>query len=305
MAQSTGSATASGGYREFSGKTHGTDIATIFLQKGWAIKNDGFGLLESSVVWRGSQDNAGNLPVKGEKHIRDERLFCYRVETTKVEGGLLECKADYCGIEQADGMTEIKLSISSSSSTDPIETHPNFEKHIGGKPSKPKNGAIFVDPQTNQVTTDDTKGVFSEFATFANHTYPASSGMGTIAEKNRFAGVKNYYNPGVAMKGEFFTKDISTVDKVIGAVAKSSKTGNFGGVNLIPDWAQAAVVSALKPFTVEIVGGKLLQRNFLLSSASCEAYGNVYKVSYDLTMGGALGWLEEIYPDSVAGNTGS
>lgn len=304
MADSTGNATASGGYREFTGTTHGSAISTLYLQKGWAIKNDGFGLLESSVVFRGSQDNAGNLPLKNEPHIRDSRLFCYRVETTKTEGGMLECKADYCGIEQGD-MTEIKLSISASSSTDPIETHPNFEKKIGGKPSKPLNGAVFVDPQTNQVTTDDTKGVFSEFATFANHTYPASSGMGTIAEKNRFAGVKNYYNPGVAMKGEFFTKDIGTVDKVIGAVGNSSKTGNFGGVDLIPVWAKSAVASALKPFTVELVQGKLLQRNFLLSSASCEAFGSVYKVSYDLTMGGALGWLEEVYPDSQAGGSAS
>lgn len=301
MADSNGSATA-GSYREFSGNSYG-EIATLYQQKGWAIKNDGFGLLESSVIFRGAQENVGNLPTKGERHLRDERLFCYRVETTKVEGGMIECKADYCGIEQADGMTEIKLSISSSSSTDPIETHPNFEKKIGGKPSAPLNGAIFVNPQTNQVTQDDQVGVFSEFSTYTSHTYPGGSGLGTMVEKNRFAGVKNFYNPGVAMKGEFFTKEIGRADAVIGSVGKSSLDGTFGGIALIPGWAKAAVVSALKPFTVEIVAGKLLQRNFLLSSASCEAYGNVYKVSYDLVMGGALGWIEEIYPNSSSGGS--
>lgn len=299
MATSDGSSVAAGGYRPFTGKTYGSDIDTIFLQPGWAIKNDGFGLLESSVIWRGSQDNAGSLPVKGEPHIRDERLFCYRVETSKVQGGMLEAKADYCGIEQGD-MTDIKLSISASSSTDPIETHPNFEKKIGGKPSKPLNGAIFIDPATNAPTTDDAKGIFSEFSTYTDFTYPASSGLGTMKEKNRFAGVKNFYNPGVAMKGEFFVKDISMADKVIGSVGKSSPTGNFGGVQLIPDWAMKAVTSALKPFTVELVGGKLLQRNFLLSSASVEAFGEIYKINYDLVMGGALGWIEEIYPDANA-----
>jgi hypothetical protein len=298
MTTSDGSSVAAGGYRPFTGKTFGSDIDTYFLQPGWSIKNDGFGLLESSVVFRGDQNSAGSVPLKGEKHIRDERLFCYRVETTKVQGGFLEAKADYCGIEDGN-MTEIKLSISASSSTDPIETHPNFEKKIGGKPSKPLNGAIFIDPATNSPTSDDGKGIFSEFSTYADFEYPPSSGLGKMKEKNRFAGVKNFYNPGVAMKGEFFTKDLATADKVIGSVGKSSASGNFGGIDLIPAWAKAAVVSALKPYTVELVGGKLLQRNFLLSSASVEAYGVVYKINYDLVMGGALGWIEEIYPDAV------
>lgn len=298
MSKSTSNAYAQGGYRAFTGVTVGKDIDTQFLQPGWSIKNDGFGLLESSIVFRGDQQNSQNIPAKGEKHIRDERLFCYRVETTKVQGGMLEAKCDFCGIEQEDGMTEIKLSISASSSTDPIETHPNFEKKIGGKPSKPLNGATFIDPATNQVTNDDKKGVFSEFSTYSETTYPPESGLGTQTEKNRFAGVKNFYNPGVSMKGEFFTKNIDTLDKVIGDVGKSSKTGKFGGIILIPEWALTAVASALKPYTVELVGGKLLQRNFLLASASIEQYGNVYKCSYDLTMGGALGWIEEIYPDA-------
>lgn len=293
MGKSNGNAYAKGGYRPFTGVTVGKEIDTQYIQPGWTIKNDGFGLLESSIVFRGDADNSQNIPEKGEKHIRDERLFCYRVETTKVQGGMLEAKCDYCGIEQEDGMTEIKLSISASSSTDPIETHPNFEKKIGGKPSAPLNGAVFIDPTTNQATNDDKRGLFSEFL-----TYVPKTGSSTEVEKNRFAGVKNFYNPGVSMKGEFFTKNVGTLDKVVGDVGKSSKTGKFGGISLIPEWALAAVTSALKPYTTETVGGKVLQRNFLLSSASIEQYGNVYKCSYDLTMGGALGWIEEIYPNS-------
>lgn len=45
----------------------------------------------------------------------------------------------------------------------PIQLHPDFESKIAGKPSAPKNGAIFLDPETQKITTDDEKGVWREF----------------------------------------------------------------------------------------------------------------------------------------------
>lgn len=45
----------------------------------------------------------------------------------------------------------------------PIQLHPDFET-IAGTPSAPANSAIFIDPATGLISTDDSTGVFQEFA---------------------------------------------------------------------------------------------------------------------------------------------
>ncbi len=48
-------------------------------------------------------------------------------------------------------------------SEDPIQLHKDFVTTLAGTPSAPLNGAIFVDPETGQPTTNDTIGVFDRF----------------------------------------------------------------------------------------------------------------------------------------------
>lgn len=67
---------------------------------------------------------------------------------------------------------------------EPIESHEDFITVIAGKPSAPLHGAVFVDPETGEITTDDAKGVFREFA--------ATVG-GLVNEK---AGLESYLEPG-------------------------------------------------------------------------------------------------------------
>ena len=69
--------------------------------------------------------------------------------------------------------------LSGTLTEEPIETHPDFED-FAGTPSSPLNGAVFLDPETGKPTTDDAKGVFSEF--------------GISGDK---AGVSSYASPGV------------------------------------------------------------------------------------------------------------
>lgn len=284
---------------EFTGKSFG-DTESVYASPGWGIRNDGFGLLESTIQIRTSQDNRGSLPGKGDKHPRDERLFLYRKEVNKVQAGLIEVRLEYAGIEQND-RTEVKLSISSASSTDPIETHPNFAAKIGGKPSAPLNGAVFIDPSSNLPSSDDGSAIFSEFSTLAQTNTegdPAGEAEETEYRLNKFAGVKSFYNPGISMKGEFFCKDLEIAGNVLSCIGKTSTSGTWNGVELIPAWGMTAISPALQASGYEFYNGQVLQRNLLLNAAGIEQYGTIYKVSYEITMSGGRGWLEEIYPSA-------
>ena len=47
---------------------------------------------------------------------------------------------------------------------EPIVTHDRFLSELGGKPSAPLNGAIFRDPVTGEISTDDATAEFDRFA---------------------------------------------------------------------------------------------------------------------------------------------
>ncbi len=53
--------------------------------------------------------------------------------------------------------------LSGGTGDEPIQTHPKFESDLAGTPSVPKNGAIFIDPETDKPTDDDENGVFDRF----------------------------------------------------------------------------------------------------------------------------------------------
>ena len=67
---------------------------------------------------------------------------------------------DYTGTlaEETDPVYE----FNPGTGTEPIETHPDFLTVLGGKPSGPLYGAIFLD-ETGYPTSDDKLGVFARF----------------------------------------------------------------------------------------------------------------------------------------------
>jgi hypothetical protein len=72
--------------------------------------------------------------------------------------GLWELYVDYVGgnVEESEPFYE----LSPGTGNEPIETHKDFVSEIAGKPSNAKNGAIFRNPETGEITTDDTPGMW-------------------------------------------------------------------------------------------------------------------------------------------------
>lgn len=292
MALQTGSPRAQS-YAKITATRKGKESASV--QPVWPISNDGFGLLESTCKFTMSTDSSASMPQKGSVHPHDGRLKCYKCTSTTRIGGLLDVEASYVGIESGS-YTDKQVTMTVGTSTEPIDCHPNFVKKIGGKPSKPLNSAIFIDPITHEATEDDTNGVFSEFNLMETSIKGWEElGKQLTGKKNRMAGVKSYYSPTVTLKGVFYTDSNIIAEKVVGALGKCTDDGVAKGVELIPSFVNQTLITLKDNSKVE---GRYQDRNWLCTGAGVEQYGHILKVTYDLTLGGPLGWEADIY-DSV------
>jgi hypothetical protein len=80
-------------------------------------------------------------------------------------GAMATIQLSYAGMNPSQQTTSTPvLEVAFGSNEEPIETHPEFVTDIAGKPSNPRNGAIFLDPSTGRQTEDDTRGVFEKFS---------------------------------------------------------------------------------------------------------------------------------------------
>jgi hypothetical protein len=78
--------------------------------------------------------------------------------------GIAVIKCDFAGLDpNGPDDTPPVYELQFGTGQEPIEIHPKFASELGGKPSSPQNGAIYVDPQGN-FTTDDQVGMFERFA---------------------------------------------------------------------------------------------------------------------------------------------
>ncbi len=156
LANTTGVATSHGG---------GSDQP--WLKHSGSVTQDIYGEEYGMVVWQVLAGNWADVPDKnsttGGNHPHASYLK-FEDRTVTMNSGIWEVKVNYRGIKPVyhEGGTPPVYELNYGSGTEPIETHPNFESDIGGKPSAPKNGAVFVDAEGN-VTTDDDVGVFDKF----------------------------------------------------------------------------------------------------------------------------------------------
>lgn len=132
----------------------------LILKFNGSLNTDKYGMDSAQAVWSVPMDNHSSLPDLGTTHpvwswmVMEKR----RVD---IEPGFAIGTGEYVGIRT--GRTPSLFECSYAETEEPITTHPKFVSTLGGKPSDPKNGAIFVDVETGEITRDDTRGVFLEF----------------------------------------------------------------------------------------------------------------------------------------------
>jgi hypothetical protein len=191
---------------------------------------------------------------------------------------------DFAGIDRAAGYTDAQINGVSTSSAQPIETHPNFTKRtdttigpyasvLAGTPGAIYNRAIF-----NPIDTGGSSGVQYTFGGFGVET-------DTTKEPNKKAGVRQFLRPNQTFRGQmFFDASQSTrVDKLLATVGRTFNNDNDAK-------------KLLAPFTTNVEAVKCL-----LTAANIEVIGSpqagriaAFKVNYDI-MYSQFAWDEDIY----------
>jgi len=159
------------------------------------VRRNGLTEGECSYECNGEQTAAGlalaaALPI-GSLHPYHTQVYLEsRVLVYTPRGAIANCT--YAGAEyEALDKPTYELIIGMEES--PIEVHPNFEV-IAGAPSVPVNGAIFLDPETGGISTDDATGVFDRFAPMLDAT-----------TKNPKGGIEAFLDPVVTYRQSYVT----------------------------------------------------------------------------------------------------
>jgi hypothetical protein len=156
---------------------YGADGGLIVESPG-EVHTDIYGLETCTAVFKAPQDRPDLIPPMFAYHP----VFTYlNMERRRVSitPGYLIITGEFAGIP---GGTIPIYELSLGCSDEPIETHPRFISEIGGRPSAPMNGAIFIDPSTGRVTASDAVGVFDHFKLTISGTLNPLAGISAYLE---------------------------------------------------------------------------------------------------------------------------
>jgi len=277
------------------------------LQPNQSIHIDAYGVAQGQATW--ALDSAdGNISdaiahfTAGVAWPNDIgfTMKSYKYSLASAKGGVTMMVVDYMGITKEAGYSDAQITGVANTTAQPIETHPNFtsvtDDTIGTGSATQILAGYYTDAKTHLTTANcpifvemmDNKGSpyvppFYKFNGFG------SNGAGAVNPK---AGIRQFLRPMWNVRGViFFDSDnearVTTMQEGIGRTLHG-----FGDVNklIVPD----AIVGYVEPAMC------------LLASANVECIGSpsnyaALKVTYDLMIGGEIGWDTDIYGKSVAG----
>lgn len=242
---------------------------TEVKQPDFSVSDDGRGLLEASVKSYHRTNTASprvpsGVPRKGEKHPSITELVCYKTNFTFQRNNIGYCQADYIGLKKDP--TEGDWEISSSSSDQPIIFHPNFELwavktkgDASATPAKPTEYQPWV------LTTTDNPPAFKTFRDTSKYD-----------KIHNFQGIESYLVPSVVCRVTFYTAKMNVLGSIIGGLGKTRSSPYAAPENL------------------KTSDG----RNWLLTSASANQYGTIYRIQTEWTLSsGKSPHNKYVYPD--------
>jgi len=227
------------------------------------------GIAEGSLTASIGQESAVAKALSIQSHPDYPWMLRSGGKITAKEGGLAEISIQFRGVDpNLDG--QVTSNIRAATSTEPIDTHPNFGNGID------EGWAAAFDPQFNE------DGSFKAFP--PKHKVPIpNNDFGDLQDAvNPKAGVDSYLEPSVTFEqSKVFA--ISSIEKLQEHCKYLGKIdSNFFKGSGIPT-----------PPTPLMDNGK--PRNWLLISAGYEAIGKGGKVTKVWRLSGRRGWDELIY----------
>ena len=287
--------------------TKGNPLTTELLQPGYTVRNDGYGLWTGRCTFKADKSMTGAaLPVaRGDAHpdaTYAAFMFADKIEVLHGPNNIISINVDYVGIS-LDGysqstITDCNVSGAVSTTTEPIETHPNFfQATIGsnaiagvgtGTATLPIYEASTFKAKTSDAATlykgDNgahfTQKTGGQFVGFLDPAFPL------------YYGRKSYLAAHTGFSGILYTNDSTIVDDMRNAVGRSSFNRNWNSnlPDLLPSYMGSTWTSV--PIPPATVG----ESQLLLASVNFEDFGlNTYKINYTIRYS-AEGWVDAVNP---------
>jgi hypothetical protein len=228
----------------------------LLLEKMGELTTDLYGLSTCTSAWSCPTDKPNLIPAMFIPHPYFPFVNMERRRITIAEGRF-NIIGEFAGI---DGFSTVPIyELCLGLGEEPIETHPNFVQ-FAGTPDAPINGAIFVDFETGQFSTDPSRAIFDKF-TIIN---PSTNQL------NQFAGISTYFAPNqMVWRQRYYARD------------RPSDISRVGHV-MTPEG----------PFPY--IGGGYGQ-NWLYQGVTYEQRGVCFSVSREWRASGWRGWDYTIY----------
>lgn len=216
----------------------------------------------------------------------------YKYHLSTAKGGVSMLTVDYMGIFRSSGYTECQITGVANTTAQPIETHPNFTKVTDNTIGKDSPTQILGGKPPSAITAGN-RPIFTQVQNISPPQYIFNGfGVSDTDVVNIKAGIRQFLRPMWNVRGVVFfnTANASKATKMTDGVGRTLH--GFGDVNklIVPD----AIFGYVEP------------AQCLLTAANAECIGtpsnySAIKVTYDLMIGGEIGWDPDIYGKMAVG----
>jgi hypothetical protein len=260
-------------------------------QPNETITVDAYGVMQAQLTFAIDAD-AGNVRSAIQTFTAGadypDNLGCtmksYKYHITSAKGGVSMFAVDYLGILSTNGMSRAQITGIANCTAQPIETHPNFQVFnekfadgpLAGKPPTDPTAEANVPLWVEQKDPNTDRVIGYKFNGF---------GVNEAGDLNIKAGIRQFLRPMTNVRGVIFFD-----------YANGYKGANFAN-NIGKTIFDGDLQYLFNP--LDVVGAQSAT-NCLLVSANIECLGDpnhyaAIKVTYDVMIGGELGWDPDIY----------
>ena len=257
----------------------GNNLASVILQPGAKFQEDGYGLTTGTCTFKAAKTaSVGSTISRGSACPIAAYSYCkaHKFSVTFDALGIAVYVVDYVGMNTTSypTYTNRQVGISRGLTSEHISTHENF--------FTASTGIAGATPFTaSTIVTTEFKGLNGshfEKATggkFLGFKDPASP---------LYYGKTNYLAPQTSFSGHFYTTSSTAPKNFVAVVGKTSGTGDFYGLDLLPSYMGTAFVTA--------TGSR---NQLLLAQVNVEDFGLLYKVNYEIRYN-RDGYVAAVYP---------
>jgi hypothetical protein len=257
------------------------DALTVPLQQpGGKFSGDGYGLVTATVVYKSDEGaSLGSVTNRGSTCPLAGASFCdsHKYAITYDSLGIATIVVDYVGIDpavNAGTITNRQVGVSQGLTSEHISTHSNFFTATTG---------IAGPTPYSTSTIDSTEFKGLNGAHFAKITGGKFLGFKDPASP-LYYGRTNYLSPQTSFSGIFYTSTENTPKQLVALVGKTSGTGTFNAITLLPSYMGTAYITA--------TGSR---HQLLLAQVNVEDFGLLFKVNYEIRYN-RDGYVAEVYP---------